>query len=241
MGPRRSAIGLNKTPHYMVAGSRPWNVVLFDDVISKEPGDWVFVSKPSELSIERVMEFAPTFIFFLHWSWKVPSEIFENYECIGFHMSDLPYGRGGSPLQNLISRGHRDTILTAVKLVEEFDAGPFYAKEPLSLQGSAEEIYIRAGNLSASMISSIIQNGPEPRLQEGEPVVFRRRTQAESQIQPQTSMEDLYNFIRMLDAEGYPKAFLEHEGYRMEFTGAALLDGEVKANVSITLTGEKSN
>jgi methionyl-tRNA formyltransferase len=187
------------------------------------------------------MEFAPTFIFFLHWSWKVPSEIFENYECIGFHMSDLPYGRGGSPLQNLISRGHRDTILTAVKLVEEFDAGPFYAKEPLSLQGSAEEIYIRAGNLSASMISSIIQNGPEPRLQEGEPVVFRRRTQAESQIQPQTSMEDLYNFIRMLDAEGYPKAFLEHEGYRMEFTGAALLDGEVKANVSITLTGEKSN
>ena len=31
-------------------------------------------------------------------------EIHENYKCIIFHMTDLPFGRGGSPLQNLISR-----------------------------------------------------------------------------------------------------------------------------------------
>jgi len=37
--------------------------------------------------------------------WIILKEIFENYEIILFHMTDLPYGRGGSPLQNLIVRG----------------------------------------------------------------------------------------------------------------------------------------
>ena len=58
-------------------------------------------------------------------------------------MTDLPYGRGGSPLQNLIIRGHRDTQLTALKCEENVDEGPVYAKTPLSLSGSAEEILAR--------------------------------------------------------------------------------------------------
>lgn len=30
---------------------------------------------------------------------------------------------GGAPLQNLIQRGHRDTMLTALRMVREMDAG----------------------------------------------------------------------------------------------------------------------
>lgn len=104
----------------------------------------------------------PKYIFFLHWSWKVPLEIINNYECVCFHMTDVPYGRGGSPLQNLVVRGHRRTKLTALRMTEDFDAGPVYLKKDLTLGGNAEEIYIRACYLSAEMIHRIVLEHPKP-------------------------------------------------------------------------------
>ena len=57
---------------------------------------------PEDLTPERLASLDPRYVFFLHWSWKIPAEIHTRFECVIFHMSDVPYGRGGSPLQNLI-------------------------------------------------------------------------------------------------------------------------------------------
>ena len=222
-------------PAYIVAGSRPWNRAVFDNVISGYPGTWRFVSKPEDLAQQIDSGFNPRFIFFIHWSWKVPPEIIEKYECICFHMTDVPYGRGGSPLQNLILVGHKKTRLTALRMVDDFDAGPVYLKEDLSLEGSAQDIYIRATELSVRMIEQIISDEIEPVPQKGEPVIFRRRTPAESCIENLQNIEAIYDFIRMLDAEDYQYAFFERDGFRYEFTGAVLLDGYITANVSITI------
>ena len=219
---------------YIVAGSKPWNQRVFDEVMAGYPGNWHFVSQPEELTLEAVSELAPRYIFFLHWSRKVPAEITSNYECICFHMTDVPYGRGGSPLQNLIVRGHRRTKLTALRMVEDFDAGPVYLKEELSLEGSAEEIYIRSSYLSARMIRHIIEEQPVLQSQEGEPVLFKRREPQESKVLGFPSLQALHDFIRMLDAEGYPRAFLEHQGFRYEFSRGALYDGRIVADVKIT-------
>ena len=48
-------------------------------------------------------------------------------------MTDLPYGRGGSPLQNLIVRGHKETKISAIKVVKELDAGPVLSSLELML------------------------------------------------------------------------------------------------------------
>jgi len=146
----------------------------------------------------------------------------------------VPYGRGGSPLQNLILRGHRTTKLTALRMVEALDAGPVYAKKDLSLEGNAEQIYIRATYLSAEIIRHIIEKQPQPVPQVGDPVLFRRRKPEESRIPPCKSLRMLHDFIRMLDAEDYPHAFIEQEGYRYEFRHAALHDGKIVAGVTIT-------
>jgi methionyl-tRNA formyltransferase len=220
--------------NHIVAGAKPWNRRVFDEIIAGYPGTWHFVSQPNELSPEKVSSLAPRYIFFLHWSWKVPSEIVNNYECVCFHMTDVPYGRGGSPLQNLIVRGHRHTKLTALRMVEDFDAGPVYLKEDLCLEGNAEETYIRASYLSAQMIRRIIEEQPIPEPQEGKPVVFKRRKPPESRIPELSDLQALHDFIRMLDAEGYPRAFLEYEGFRYEFSRTALYDGRIVADVEIT-------
>jgi len=218
---------------YIVVGSKSWNLRIFDKVICEFTGIWQFIHSTDELTIELVKKINPKYIFFLHWSWKVPKEIIERFECICFHMADVPYGRGGSPLQNLIARGHRETKLTALRMVEDFDAGPVYLQKPLSLEGNAEEIYIRVGYLSAKMIKRIIDSTPEPKPQMGEPVVFQRRKPGQSRIEKHNSLHGLHDFMRMLDAEGYPKAFIEHKGFRYEFFRAAIYDGRIIADVSI--------
>lgn len=221
-------------PAYIVVGSKPWNRRVFDELINKYPGQWRFARSREQLSSDIVRKLRPRYIFFLHWSWKVPDEIIDNYECVCFHMADVPYGRGGSPLQNLIVRGHHHTKLTALRMTRDFDAGPVYLKEDLCLEGNAEEIYIRATYLSARMIERIIREQPGPAPQTGEVTVFKRRKPEESEIPEAGSLRTLYDFVRMLDAEGYPKAFINHKGFRYEFGRAALYNGHIQADVTIT-------
>ena len=44
-------------------------------------------------------------------------------------MTDLPYGRGGSPLQNLILDNKQKTMISAFKMTERMDEGPIYIKK----------------------------------------------------------------------------------------------------------------
>jgi methionyl-tRNA formyltransferase len=220
---------------YLVAGCKSWHRRAFGEVLSKLAGEWHYVGEREKLSLEKIRELRPRYVFFLHWSWKVPVEILDAVECVCFHMTDVPYGRGGSPLQNLIVRGHRDTKLTALRMTTEFDAGPIYLKRDLSLEGGAEEIYLRACALSVDMVRRIVQDEMQPLPQTGEPVNFTRRKPEESEIANPDSLERLHDFIRMLDAEDYPRAFLTHAGYRFEFSRSALYDGRVVADVQITV------
>ncbi len=224
---------------YIVAGRLPWNKRVFDEVISNLPGEWHFIQSREDLSHEFLQQVQPRYIFFLHWSWLVPEDMLYSYECVCFHMTDVPYGRGGSPLQNLIARRYRSTWLTALRMVEDFDAGPVYLKKDLCLEGNAEEIYIRATYLTAEMIAYIIQEHPEPEEQTGEVVVFKRRKPSQSAIPPMENLQALQDFIRMLDAEGYPHAFLEHNGFRYTFRRSALYEGRIVADVTITPVKEK--
>jgi methionyl-tRNA formyltransferase len=221
--------------HYLVAGNKPWSRRVFDEVIAKYPGEWHFAATRAELTMKRVHQLTPRYIFFLHWSWRVPDELANSYECVAFHMTDVPYGRGGTPLQNLILRGHEQTKLTAFRMTGEFDAGPVYLKEDLSLNGSAEEVYLKASYLSAQMIGRIVDEGLTPAPQEGMVTVFRRRTPQGSEIPDLESLQKVYDFVRMLDAATYPRAFLRSKGFRYEFSRAVLYDGRIVADVTITL------
>jgi methionyl-tRNA formyltransferase len=219
---------------YLVLGCKPWNRRVFDQSLRQLPGQWQYVASPAELSLNIVRQQSPRYIFFVHWSWKVPEEIVAEFECVCFHMTDVPFGRGGSPLQNLIVRGYRETKLTALRMTTEFDAGPVYLKEPMSLEGGAEEIYLRAGQLSAKMIQRIIREEMRPVAQQGKAVRFKRRTPKESRVGKPASLEELYDFVRMLDADGYPRAFIEHSGFRFELSRPALYDGRIVADVTIS-------
>jgi methionyl-tRNA formyltransferase len=193
----------------------------------------ICVSSNEQLNIEYLRKLNPEYIFFPHWSSIIPKEIYSEFNCIIFHMTDLPYGRGGSPLQNLIIRGHKETMLTAIKCVSELDAGPVYLKQPLSLSGSAEQILQRASVVIGQMIVEFLRRQIEPIEQQGEAVYFKRRCPEDGDISNLTSLSNIYDYIRMLDANGYPRAFFKTSHAHIEFMDAEFKDDCIVARVLI--------
>lgn len=226
---------------YVVATIKRWNIKAFEEIISKFEGEWYLITEPNDLSLDKLQDINPRYIFFPHWSEKVSNDIIKAYECVGFHETDLPFGRGGSPIQNMIARGYRETVITAFRMTDGLDDGPIYLKRKLCLEGLAEEIYIRASKIIAEMIKFIIKNEPQPVPQSGDVVVFKRREPEESNIassmDASKNLEDMFDFIRMLDADTYPKAFIEVNGFRFEFSRPALRTGYIEADVKITKIG----
>jgi len=221
--------------NYIIAAVGDWNKELFTGFFDKNSSNWAYVSTPAELNKKLSEGFSPRYIFFPHWRWIVPVKILTEFECVCFHMTDVPYGRGGSPLQNLIVRGHKATVLTALQMEKGLDTGPVYLKKPLGLEGSAEAIYNRASQTAWQMITEIISDEMKPTAQQGEAVVFQRRIPEQSEIPNDLTLEQVYDYIRMLDAPGYPKAFMEKGLYQIDFDQAEFTAGEVTARVKIKL------
>jgi len=226
---------------YVFASCKEWHRPLYEELVSDMPGQWTWVSTPHELS-EVITCKSPRYVFFLHWNWLVPRAIWEQHECVCFHMTDVPYGRGGSPLQNLIVAGHAVTKLTALRMVEEMDAGPVYIKRDLGLNGSAQDIYLRVGMLSVETIRWMIATEPTPSPQQGQAVVFRRRVPEQSRIPEDIDIDQLYDLIRMLDADGYPHAFIDYGNFRLQFRAVHSSGDQLTAQVIINkLSGEAEN
>lgn len=218
-----------------IVSNREWHKKYVREISEKTGSEIIYIGDKADLTLGVLKHHQPRYVFFPHWSYIIPDEIYENYECVMFHMTDLPFGRGGSPLQNLISRGIYQTKVSAFQCVRDLDAGDIYAKRDLSLYGSAEEIYIRAAELTKEMMIEIIQKQPVPKVQSGNIVSFKRRQPEESDIGTLGTLEKIFDYIRMLDADGYPRAFLQTEHLRLEFSRASLMDGCIKADVEIRI------
>lgn len=214
------------TPHQRYAA-------LVERVRERTGAEVRWLRSREELDPSALAEIGPRYVFFPHWSWKIPPEVHQGFEAVIFHMTDLPFGRGGSPLQNLIRRGIETTQLTALRCVEALDAGPIYLKRPLSLLGTAEEIFLRAAELMEEMIVELIEQEPEPAEQQGQPVAFKRLGPKDGDLAQAQSVKQAFDMIRMLDADGYSPAFLEVGAFRLEFSRVSLKPDELVADVRI--------
>lgn len=223
---------------FVVASSREWGRRVGERLAQGDLGEVVVLTQREELTALRLEALAPSLVFIPHWSWMIPAEVWGRFECVLFHMTALPFGRGGSPLQNLVVRGLRETTISAIRVTGELDAGPIYLQRPLSLAGAADEIFLRAEPIVQAMIEEIVLTRPVPVPQQGEPVVFARRKPADGDLAGLLGLDAVFDHIRMLDGEGYPPAFVEAGGFRFEFTRAACRGDRVEADVRITRRAE---
>ncbi len=219
----------------VVATIRPWNIKRFSEWKVPKGYRKLLITSPKKLTFERLSKIKPRFVFFPHWSWIIPPEIYENFECVVFHEANLPYGRGGSPIQNHIVRGIYKVKISALRVEAGLDTGPIYLKKPVDMsRGSAQDIFYKISAIVYEMMSEILLKQPKPKPQRGRGFTFKRRKPEQSRILGDLSGRMLYDFIRMLDADGYPRAFLDVGEQRFEFSEAEFTGDTVTAKVKIS-------
>ncbi len=223
---------------YVVATIKPWNINNFHKRNFNE--NWHLITSPEEYNLIRDLK--PRYVFFPHWSWMIPQDIYKNYECVIFHMTDLPFGRGAEPLQHLISRGLKETMVSAIQCEQSVDSGNIYMKRPMSLYGNAEEIYMRCSDIIFEMIQEIATKELKAEVEQfGKPTYFVKRVEKDCQIPDISDLQRIFDCIRMQDAETYQSSYIETEYLRFEFTRANIRSNCIEANVIIKLRGRNAN
>ena len=126
-------------------------------------------------SYKKYLEYnSPDWVFFLHWSKKVPEKVYKNYRCVVLHTGNLPNGRGGSPIQNQILDGVVESKVNAIVMGEEIDAGDVYCSLPITLQGSLTDIWLSIVDRAYELIRKCIFKNPKPKKQGSNASVYLR-------------------------------------------------------------------
>lgn len=189
-----------------------------------------------KINKKKIKEINPEVIFFLHWSNKIPEEIFKNFLCIQFHASNLPKFRGGSPIQNQILKGKKNTIISAFKVEKKLDTGDICIKKKLSLKGNIEEIFIRLEKIAITSINKLIKMKKiKFKKQSGKATYLNRRSPSDSNLlkfEP-SNLNDIYNFIRMVDSKEYPNAFINLNKFKVIFNKANYKKGIINGKFKI--------
>ena len=194
------------------------------------------IVNPQELDNQEVIRklrvFKPDVFLFYGWSWIIPKEIHSKYLCLILHPSPLPKYRGGSPIQNQIIAGERESAVTILQVGEKIDAGEIYSQTPFSLEGTLDVVFARIVKIgtkdTTKVLYAIAENAAKPIPQdESKATIYKRRKPEDSELtiedfQSKTAKE-LYNFIRALD-DPYPNAYIVCKDGKKLFLRSALIE-----------------
>jgi methionyl-tRNA formyltransferase len=135
------------------------------------------------------------------------------------HASELPKGKGMSPMTWQVLEGRNTIPLTLFEAVEALDAGPVYLRDAVNFKGNEllPEMQELLGKKIVEMCAAFVGQWPAildrgvP--QSGKSTFFRRRSREDSKLDPQKSIAEQFNLLRVVDNEQYP-AFIEWMGRR---------------------------
>lgn len=135
-----------------------------------------------------------------------------NSHNIVVHASDLPKGKGFSPLQWQILENKNQIPITLFEAVKEVDAGPYYLKSKIRFEGN--ELLAEMQNILAEkIIDMCIQftnniNTLVPINQTGKSTFYKKRSKTDSRLNIDLSIKNQFNILRVVDNIRYPSYFI---------------------------------
>ncbi|MBC7388419.1 MAG: methionyl-tRNA formyltransferase [Opitutaceae bacterium] len=133
------------------------------------------------------------------------------------HASDLPQGRGWSPMSWQIVEGKNEIILTLFEAVEKVDAGKIYLKEKVVFDGTEllDELQHKMSLQIMNLIKKFCTTYPniEGYPQTGESSYYPRRQKEDSCLDIHKTIDEQFNNLRICDNEQYP-AFFHKNGIK---------------------------
>lgn len=127
------------------------------------------------------------------------------------HPSKLPKGKGFSPLAWQILEGEKDIPVTLFEAVEKVDTGDIYLVDYIKLEGHElnEEIKHKQGLITKKLIKNYLDNfnSIQGIPQQGSETFYPRRRLTESELDPNLTIKEQFNLLRVVDNERYPAYF----------------------------------
>ncbi len=135
-----------------------------------------------------------------------------NYNLV-VHASALPEGRGWSPMTWQILEGENKICMTLFEAMPELDSGPIYAQEWIALDGTelVNEWREKQEKVTQGLCRRWVDTYPEstydPIPQHGEGSFYARRRVKDSELDPDKTLREQFNLLRVVDNKHYPAFF----------------------------------
>ena len=179
------------------------------------PCEFVYINSKEEYSEEKIHNENPDLILWYGWSWIIPTSITEKYFSVMLHPSPLPKYRGGSPIQNQLINGEKESAVTLFKIDGGIDTGDIIGQKIFPLLGGLDKIISYITDIGTDLSIEMIRNFKNLKLvpqDNSKATYFKRRKPEQSEIHlsdiNKLTAEDLYNKIRALQ-DPYPNAFIK--------------------------------
>lgn len=159
-----------------------------------------------------------TIAFYLGCTRLTPPELLRLHKRnLVVHASDLPKGRGFSPLKYAVESNVNDIPVCLFEATNECDAGDIYFREVIHFEGHEllPEMQRALGRFSNELCLRYL-SAPEVPLgiaQIGEPTYFSKRTENHQILDPHLSIAANFNRLRVADNVRFPAIF-DHRGHR---------------------------
>lgn len=132
--------------------------------------------------------------------------------CYVIHESDLPKGRGWSPLAWQILDGSNRIVLSLIEMQALVDTGPIVLQRLAIFEGHElyDEIHSKIALSKLALIDQFLKEGGMPKEQEGEPTYYPRRYPHQSELDVNLSIAEQFDLLRVCDPR-FP-AYFKHRG-----------------------------
>ena len=140
--------------------------------------------------------------------------LLKNTSNIVCHPSDLPKGKGFSPIAWEILDGSNEITFTLFEANEGVDDGDIYYKETVLLKGDELNDDLRKIQAATTfkLIYKYISRLPENKSysQKGSETFHSKRTPQDSELDINKTIDDQFNLLRIVDNERYPAFFIKN-------------------------------
>jgi methionyl-tRNA formyltransferase len=157
-------------------------------------------------------------LFILSYHKVIPKNFLKkNRHNIVVHASDLPKGKGWSPMFWQILEGKNSIVFTMFEADTSIDSGGVYMKRTLQLDGFElnKELRKKQADFIVQMCFEFL-NGYEkfktPKPQKGKESFYPKRTAKDSRLDIDKTIKEQFNLLRIVDNEEYP-AFFEIDNH----------------------------
>jgi len=155
-------------------------------------------------------------VFCVNYYQLIPHNIIDKltYGAWTFHGSDLPKGRGWAPLGWALINCDSVFTLTLFKVDSGMDTGMYYKKAsvPIIETDTIDSLRIKAFAMTTQLAKSMILDAMATNAvllheQVGEPTYFSRRLPADSELDIDKTLKELWPLIRACHNDNYPAFF----------------------------------